>query len=383
MRVLHVIPSVAPRDGGPSQAVVAMCAALRALEIDARIAATDADGPHALPVTLNAPTEWKGVPALFFRRNATVSFKYSRGLASWLHRHVGDFDVVHVHAVLSHAPLAAAAACRAHKAWRKRVLMLAAGHRALDRAAAIHCTSAGEAGDLRAQGYDNTTVIPLGVDVPVDLEEYRVQPHGGTGRVADTSPYVLSLSRLDPKKNLETLIRAFAEARPHAGPPWRLVVAGDGDPQYAAALREAARKADVEAHVDFVGWVDGAGKQALLGGASLFALPSHHENFGIAVLEAAAYGVPSVVSRGVQLGDSLESAGAAWLTGSDLTSFGAALTAAISDADERARRAVLARTVAERFSWQRVATQLVALYTAVRQGVGLEASRHAGVRAEA
>src|SRR4051812_48377431 len=112
MRALHVIPAVAVRYGGPSAAIVPMCRALIEQGIDAQIATTDADGDATLAVPLGTTTSWEGVPAIFFRRNISEAFKYSRGMAAWLDGHVASFDVVHIHAVLSHAPLAAAAACR-------------------------------------------------------------------------------------------------------------------------------------------------------------------------------------------------------------------------------------------------------------------------------
>src|SRR5205085_1067284 len=112
VKVLHVIPSVAPRYGGPSRAVVDMCRALRGGGVDTLIATTDADGEGRLAVELGRHTLFKDVPAIFFSRQWSEAYKYSRPLAHWLDAHVGDFDVVHIHAVFSHACLAAAKACR-------------------------------------------------------------------------------------------------------------------------------------------------------------------------------------------------------------------------------------------------------------------------------
>src|SRR5216683_7337951 len=112
MRVLHVIPSVAPRYGGPSNAVLAMCRALGRKGVDVLIATTDADGEGRLPVEHGRVTSYGGTPAIFFPRQWSEAFKYSHPLAHWLDQHVADFDAVHVHAVFSHACLAAGQACR-------------------------------------------------------------------------------------------------------------------------------------------------------------------------------------------------------------------------------------------------------------------------------
>src|SRR5438477_2112901 len=112
MDVLHVIPAVAPRYGGPSQAVVGMGRALTEHGVRVLVATTDADGPDRLPVQLGVPVDWQGVPAIVFRRQFSEAFKYSRPFAAWLGQHVGEFRVVHIHAVFSHSCLAAARACQ-------------------------------------------------------------------------------------------------------------------------------------------------------------------------------------------------------------------------------------------------------------------------------
>jgi glycosyltransferase involved in cell wall biosynthesis len=70
---------------------------------------------------------------------------------------------------------------------------------------------------------------------------------------------------------------------------------------YARQLRERARV--LEPSVTFAGHVEGAAKTELLSAAAVFALPSFHENFGIAVLEALAAGLPAVITPEVQLSE--------------------------------------------------------------------------------
>jgi glycosyltransferase involved in cell wall biosynthesis len=112
MRVLHVIPAVAPRYGGTSRAIVEMCHALQERGIEPLIVSTDADGAGRLPVELAHSLVYKRVPVVFFSRQWSEAFKYSHPLARWVGGHVREFDVVHIHAVFSHACLAAAKACR-------------------------------------------------------------------------------------------------------------------------------------------------------------------------------------------------------------------------------------------------------------------------------
>ena len=106
MRVLHVIPSVSPKRGGPSLAVLAMVRALRARGVDAEIATTTDDGEGVLDVPVEQLTEREGVPVRYFDRwspplRAVREFAYSRSLARWLEKAVGSYDLLHVHAIFS------------------------------------------------------------------------------------------------------------------------------------------------------------------------------------------------------------------------------------------------------------------------------------------
>jgi glycosyltransferase involved in cell wall biosynthesis len=116
---------------------------------------------------------------------------------------------------------------------------------------------------------------------------------------------VVLISRLDPIKNIEAVLRAWVllhARRPHL----RLTIAGRGSPAYENSLRAQVQSLGLSHSVTFAGFVQGSQKSCLLANASVFVLPSFHENFGVAVLEAIAAGVPVVVSPHVQLASFVE-----------------------------------------------------------------------------
>jgi len=131
--------------------------------------------------------------------------------------------------------------------------------------------------------------------IPPPWLEHSSPAHAGAP--AD-SRMVLFFSRLHPVKRLELLLEAWADIQLRA-PGATLVIAGSGEVDYVRELR--ARAAPLGPQVTFAGFVEGAQKNELFGDAAVLVLPSLHENFGIAVLEALAAGLPVVVTPQVQL----------------------------------------------------------------------------------
>jgi glycosyltransferase involved in cell wall biosynthesis len=377
VKILHVIPALAPRYGGPSAAAIGMCRALGEAGVGTLMATTDADGSHRLPVPLGEPTTFEGVDVVFFRRRLGEAFKWAVGMRAWLDAHVREFDLVHVHAVFSHTSIAAGGACRkagvpymvrplgtldpwslARKPKRKAWLLRMGGRDLLTGAAAMHYTT-NEEGRLAESAVPR---LPAGVVVPIGIDDGLFAPLSLSPR-QESHPYVLFLGRLDEKKCTDVLLRAFHDVAADARlDGWRLVVAGDGTPAYVAGLKALGAHGASADRIVFRGWVNGPEKVALLAGAGLFALPSHQENFGISVVEAMAAGVPVVVSPGVNLAPDIASANAGWVADRDPAVLANALRAAMEDDTERRRRGAAAREFAERFRWPLVAGQLKSMY---------------------
>jgi glycosyltransferase involved in cell wall biosynthesis len=372
MHVLHVIPSIAPRYGGPSSAVVGMSNALQHVGVAVQIATTDADGPTRLRVPHGTNVEWAGVPTVFFPRQWSESFKYSRPLAGWLTDHVAGFDVVHIHAVFSHACLAAATACRRRRVpyvvrplgtldpWslqqktvKKQVLWHLGVRSMLEQAAAIHYTTLSEKRLAEsALQLERGVVVPLGVDEALfDASGPRCEP-----------PYVLVLGRLHPKKGIEAFVDVFLEVTERL-PRWKLMIAGDGEADYVTQLRARVESIDSNHRVVFSGWLQGHAKADALRGAALLALPSHQENFGLVVAEALACGTPVMVSTHVNLADEIAAAHAGWVVPLDAEAQRQTLKNILDDEAERERRGQAGRELATaRFRWQSVADEVSRLY---------------------
>ena len=383
MKVLHVIPSVSEKAGGPSQAIFPMCRALRDQGTQVLLATTDEgiEGEeHAVEQSV------KDVPTIFFPAQMGGSFKYSRPFSNWLADNVARFDVVHIHAVFNHACIAAASACRKsnvpyivrplgtldpwsmkQKSFRKKVFWQAGIKKMLSEAAAIHYTTDAEQNAVEGSlGMSNGFVVPLGVDVTLmdrtlaqsKLTEYFPELAGHT--------FVLVLSRLHPKKGLEVLQDAFLSLmQEEEFKDVRLVLAGEGDESYEQFLKTRIQSNRAAESVVFPGWLANERKEVALQNAALLALPSRQENFGVCVMESLACGVPVLVSPQVNLSQQIETAGAGWVAELDEKSLQTAMRKALSSPTERVARGKAGRELAKRFTWSIVASQLIVLYQSV------------------
>ena len=374
MKVLHVIGSVAPRDGGPTTAIHGMTSALAARGVEVSVATTNANGPlEKLPVAVNAPLRVQGVEYRYFDRTLPGTWGLSRTLANWLRKNVASYDVVEVHGLFVFATLVG---CRfaarvgvpfvvrplgmldrwslQQHAWKKRPYLHLIERHHLREAAAIHATSESEADGVRALGFGDTVrVIPLGVELPAIR----------TARDRDQSVVeVLYLSRLHPKKNVSLLLRAVHAARSQGG-KLRLTIAGSGPDGYRAKLEEEAALLSLGDSVRFTGHADGDAKRALFAGADIFALPSSQENFGIAVAEALAVGLPVIISDQVAIASEVRRARAGLVVPVDVGAMAHGLLTLANDSSLRREMGQRGTTLAaESFSWPRTAELLHELY---------------------
>jgi glycosyltransferase involved in cell wall biosynthesis len=161
---------------------------------------------------------------------------------------------------------------------------------ALHRCHCFHATSLAEYESIRGVGLRGpVAVIPNGIDIP-DSET-----DGLRGK------RVVFLSRIDPVKGVDTLLSAWASIAADFG-DWELVIAGPLKGAYPDSMQALARELRAP-RVTFAGEVLGDAKRSLLSTASLFVLPSHSENFGMAVAEALAHGVPVITTTGTPWAD--------------------------------------------------------------------------------
>ncbi len=322
-------------------------------------------------------------------------YKVAPGMVPYLLKHVREYDAVHIHALFSFAPVAAALIARrarvpyvvrplgtlsrygvgTRRRWLKRLSIALIEGPILRHAAAIHFTSQSEYEEAQSLGFDcrRGIVIPLGIDNPtgndktasIENASSAARAQGGGKPELTGRRVVLFLSRLDPKKNVEALIDAYAISQDLRGMS-RLVIAGAGSASYVASLQQRAVAAGIADQITWLGHVAATDKAAAFRASDVFVLPSRSENFGIAAAEAMLAGLPCILSKDVAIANDAEAAGAAVTTEPEPELLAAAIVTLLADQARCRRMGQRARDyAAATYSTAKMAERLTALYRSI------------------
>ncbi|GIX30019.1 MAG: hypothetical protein KatS3mg124_0491 [Porticoccaceae bacterium] len=214
-------------------------------------------------------------------------------------------------------------------------------------------------------------VVPNGVDalfappsperLAAALAPWGLEPGG----------YLLSVATLEPRKNLERLVDAYAALPPALGGAFPLVLAGASGWKNRPLLQRIARLRPPHRAV-VTGYLEREELVALMGGAACFAYVSLYEGFGLPVLEAMAAGAAVLTA---DRGALAEVAGEAAL-GVDpesVEAIRAGLERLLEDAELARRLRAAGCERARRFPWQRTAEETLAVYREVLAEMGAAA----------
>lgn len=365
MKLLHVVPHISAEASGPSYSVPRLCQALAEDGHAVRLSCLGAARPVP-SVQVDLHPQWP------VARRFAISPAHARALARAAH----EVDIVHNHSLWSMVNVAAgwvvpgkraklvvsprgtlSSWALGHSRWRKRLLW-PLQRRVLARADLLHATSEAEYHDIRARGFQApVVVIPNGIDVP-PLPPRRPQ---------DGLRTLLFLGRLHPVKGIDRLLDAWA-ALEAMFPEWQLVIAGKGESAHEEAIKAQAARLGLQ-RVHFPGPLYGEDKAAAYRAADLFVLPTHSENFGMAVAEALAHGCPAIVSKGAPW-SGLEREGCGWWIDHDVPTLQAALTHAMAQSADilQAMGAQGREWMRREYGWMSVAQRMTAAYAWLLHG---------------
>jgi len=319
MKILHVIPTLAPASGGPAEALRQLVSAYPEIGVEAEIVCQDE--PHS-PGIGNVVAR---VSALGGRHGI---YGYSPRLRKWLARNVMRFNGVVAHAIWTYESVAVSRASRGRVPYAvfthgmldpwfrrrypvkhlKKRLYWPIQYRVLRDAKSVLFTSSLES-ELALQSFQpnkwRSLVVPYGTnEPPTNVEAQRrafqeLLPHLAGRR------FLLFLSRIHEKKGCDLLVEAFASvAAQHRDVD--LVIAGPDKDGLQPKLAAQAQRLGVAERIHWPGMLSGDVKWGTLRASETMILPSHQENFGVIVAEALACGRPALISNQVNVWPQIE-----------------------------------------------------------------------------
>jgi glycosyltransferase involved in cell wall biosynthesis len=382
VKILHVISTLSPSTGGPPEALRHLTKAYGEAGVQVEIACQDDPGAPYLS-NFSVPVHATGAPS--------STYAYSRDLQDWLRQNVTRFDGVVINGIWTFHGLAAAMAAHGHvpyavfthgmlDPWFKRqypgkhlkkYVYWPLQYWVLHNANTVMFTSPLER-DLAPRSFWpnhwNSFVVPYGTgDPPTDLD---AQGEAWYERVPALRGrrYVLFLSRIHEKKGCDLLIEAFARVAPQY-PDMDLVIAGPDHAGLQAKLQQQASDLGIASRIHWPGLLTGDPKWGALRNCDAFILPSHQENFGVAVAEALACGRPVLISNQVNIWPEIEQERVGLVAPDTLAGTQELLVRWLS-LNEAERKAMIARTrevFERRYSMSSCAAAIKGLFESFRQ----------------
>ena len=385
MKILHVIPSVGPLRGGTSTAVLGTVNALRTAGIDAEIVTTNDNSSELLNVPLGKKIEYEQVPVYFFSRfSPSISplreFCFSADLTRWLWQHIQNYDLVEIHSLFSYACSCAGVISRTKKIpyiinvhgqfspWvinqkrlKKEIYSFLVERGNLNNATAIHCTTVAESQDVINFGIQTPTfTVPLGIDKVIDIPEAKQKLHE-LYQIPFTTPIILFFSRIHPKKRPDLLLQSLSRLAEQKV-EFHLILAGTGDADYVEYIVELATSLGLKKFITFPGFITD-NKALFLQGSDIFVLPSFGENFGVAVAEAMAVGLPVVITPDVQISSEIADENAGIIVPGEIEPLAEMIKKLLVSPQLRQQLGANGKNLAnQRYTWDTVAQSLVSVY---------------------
>jgi len=348
MKILHYFPTTRLTEGGTVRAAIDLSTALARYGHDVTWLTTDDfDVPEHWGKEPNTPhVQLLGAMQKFGKRFSSKQIDDAAEIAA-------NVDVVHIHAMWDPSNVQMASACKkAGTPWvlsthgmlddwcmeqrglKKRIYLATYGKKLVHGASTILTTAEEEKRQAsRWLPQDNVVAIPL----IVDLEPYTNVPNPAIAEETFGSfpnKSVLFLSRVHPKKSIETLIETASILTEHDETP-TFLIAGTGEQQYIDSLQKQVDQLGLTEQFKFLGMVVGDTKLSLFAHVDVFALPTQQENFGLVYPEAMLCETPVITTKGTDIWRELESSGGALIVDRNATSFADAILSVLSDDAKR------------------------------------------------
>lgn len=384
MEVCHVIDSIDEYTGGSANSVINLSQALAQEKIDCHLFALDYQ---------NCKSQSSLTGVKLHNYPATNLAKIFRGFDPKASRYLFDLastklDLIHNHglwvffnmyarqaAVSNRLPLIISPKgmlepwALNYSRYKKCLAWYLYEQKNLNSATAFQATSVQEIQSIRRMGYKQPiALIAEGVSIPqLDQKPSKSFLEQLFPELINKK-WLLFLSRIHPKKGLNNLLYVW-QLLINKFPDWHLIIAGPDIIGHRAELELLTRELGLEKQVTFTGMLLGEIKTSALSNAELFILPTYSENFGIAIAESLAYGVPVITTKGAPWQDLSDYSCGWWIENNQQLLMNVLIEAMELSDLERQEMGMRGRAMVEKkYSWNYIAQEMSDLYDWILSG---------------
>ena len=379
MKIINLIENLDDTYGGPAKSVPYMCKYLNDIDVETEMLSIKYNENEHNSIVSKYKLHWQS-----FKYNLIQKLRYSKDLKNYLDENISKENdmILHTHNSWNYIPYVAYKMSLKHNVplimairsslyeWslsqnklQKQIAMVLFQKSALKYATCIHITEPKELNAVRNLGIKTpVALVPNGVEFD-EFKNLKNKIDSKKSLKLDIDKkYILFISRLHPKKGLEYLVTAWIKlAQIHT--QWDLLIVGpEYDKQYIQEIKANIKNNDLKARVIFTGMLKDQNRVDAFGSSDLFVLPSHTENFGIAIAEAMVAKLPVITTHGTPWQE-IEKYDAGWWVELSQGNIDNALEKALLSGDEELKQKGLnGFELIQKYEWKYQAEKMKRLY---------------------
>jgi len=315
MKIINLIENLDDTYGGPAKSVPYLCKALNELSVDTEMLSIEYHENEVNSVVESYNLKWRS-----FKYNFIKKTRYSKSLKKYLDDEFKNNNdkIIHTHNLWNYITYLAYKQSKRYNIpyivairgslykWsleqsplQKKIAWKLFQKKVLDNASCIHVTEIKEMDAVRGLGVKTPiAIVPNGIN----LDEFEnMKNKTDSKKSLDLNiekRYILFMSRIHPKKGLEYLVNAWVRVASQYT-EWDLLIVGPQyDKKYMDKIVSIIDSHNLKDRVAFTGMLTGEYRINAFSACDLFVLPSHTENFGIAIAEAMAAKLPVITTKG-------------------------------------------------------------------------------------
>jgi len=379
MKIINLIENLDDTYGGPAKSVPYMCKYLNDIDVDTEMLSIKYNENEHNSIVSKYKLHWQS-----FKYNLVKKSRYSKDLKNYLDNHLKKENniILHTHNSWNYIPYIAYKMSVKHNVplimairsslyeWslqqnrlQKQIAWVLFQKNALKHATCIHITESKELDAVRKLGIKTpVALVPNGVE----FDEFKnlknkIESKKSLGLNIDKK-YILFISRLHPKKGLEYLVNGWIKLAQDFK-EWDLLIVGpEYDKQYVEEIKINIRNNNLEERVVFKGMLKDQSRVDAFGASDLFVLPSHTENFGIAIAEAMVAKLPVITTHGTPWRE-IEEKDAGWWVELNQENIDNALEEALGCSDEELKKKGLnGFELIQKYEWKYQAKKMKQVY---------------------